>query len=221
MTKQKTAERQRSPRVTRNRERTRQEIIHAAREILHEGGIDAITLASVAGKLGMTKQALYHYFASKEALIKSLVTMLLDAEIHSITSAIGDSDSTSGVLGTMIRAFYNHYIDRLDALRTVYCQSQLRPVSELGLDKVALRDEINPRTNNLFDLLQERLSNSSMSAAECANMRRLAYTAWLAALGLLTMLGVADATRDPLIHSDQDLLDTLADVFNDAATHQA
>jgi AcrR family transcriptional regulator len=221
MTKQKTAERQRSPRVTRNRERTRQEIIHAAREILHEGGIDAITLASVAGKLGMTKQALYHYFASKEALIKSLVTMLLDAEIHSITSAIGDSDSTSGVLGTMIRAFYKHYIDRLDALRTVYCQSQLHPASELGLDKDALRDEINPRTNNLFDLLQERLSNSSMSAAECANMRRLAYTAWLAALGLLTMLGVADATRDPLIHSDQDLLDTLADVFNDAATHQA
>ena len=65
-----------------------------------------------------------------------------------------------------------------------------------------------------------KASNSSMSAAECANMRRLAYTAWLAALGLLTMLGVADATRDPLIHSDQDLLDTLADVFNDAATHQ-
>ena len=220
MTKQKKAERQRSPRVERNRQRTRQEIIHAAREILHEGGIDETTLASVAGKLGMTKQALYHYFASKEALIKSLVTTLLDAEIHSITSAIGDSDSTTGVLGTMIRAFYNHYIDRLDALRTVYCQSQLHPVSALGLDKDALRDEINPRTNNLFDLLQERLSNSSMSAAECANMRRLAYTAWLAALGLLTMLGVADATRDPLIHSDQDLLDTLADVFNDAATHQ-
>lgn len=220
MTKQKMAEQQRSPRVTRNRERTRQEIIHAAREILHEGGIDAFTLASVAGKLGMTKQALYHYFASKEALIKSLVTTLLDAEIDSITRAIGRSDSTADTLGTMIRAFYDHYISRLDAFRTVYCRSQLHPESQLGLDKEALRDEINPLTRSLFDQLQDRLSDSSMSAAECANMRRLAYAAWLAALGLLTMLGVADATRDPLIHSDKDLLDTLVSVFNDAAARQ-
>ena len=220
MTKQESAERQRSPRVERNRERTRQEIIHAAQEILHEGGIDAITLASVAGKLGMTKQALYHYFTSKEALIKSLVTTLLDDEIDSITGAVGSSDSAADVLGTMIRAFYDHYISRLDAFRTVYCRSQLHPETELGLDKEALRDEINPLTRSLFDLLQDRLADSSMSAAECANMRRLAYTAWLAALGLLTMLGVADATRDPLIHSDQDLLDTLAEVFDDAATRQ-
>ncbi len=48
-------------------------------------------------------------------------------------------------------------------------------------------------------------------------MRKLAFTAWLSALGLVTMLGVADAVDDPLIHSDEDLLDTLSSVFDDVA----
>lgn len=47
-------------------------------------------------------------------------------------------------------------------------------------------------------------------------MRSLAFSAWLSALGLLTMLGLADANDDPLVHSDQVLLDTLANVFDEA-----
>jgi hypothetical protein len=31
------------------------------------------------------------------------------------------------------------------------------------------------------------------------------------------MLGVADATRDALVHADEDLLDTLVGVFDSAA----
>jgi len=48
-------------------------------------------------------------------------------------------------------------------------------------------------------------------------MRNLAFTAWVSALGLVTMLGVADAVNDPLLHSDEDLLDTLSSVFDDVA----
>lgn len=44
----------------------------------------------------------------------------------------------------------------------------------------------------------------------------LAYTAWLAALGLLTMPGLADAMHDALVHDDEDLLDTLTRVFDSA-----
>jgi len=50
-------------------------------------------------------------------------------------------------------------------------------------------------------------------------MRQLAFTAWVSALGLMTMLGVADAVDDPLVHSDEDLLNTLSDVFDGAASN--
>lgn len=217
MKKQRVSERKRSPRVKRKFEKARQDILDVAERILQEGGIDAVTLASVAGELGMTKQAIYHYFPSKEALVRGLVTTLLDDEINQLISAIEGAESREEALGTLIRAFYAHYVDRLDAFRTIYCQSQLYRTPDLGLDSETVRNEINPRTRHLFNVLEERISSSASSKAERKEMRQLAFTAWLSALGLMTMLGIADATNDPLIHKDEELLDTLSTIFNDAA----
>ena len=209
-----TGKRQISARVEQKRERARQEILAAAQDILSEGGVEAVTLASVAGKLSMTKQALYHYFSSKEALLRSLVTKLLDDEIETLLAVIAAPDFGEHSLGKLIRAFYDHYINRLDSFRTVYCQSQLHSVARPALDKDTLVDEINPRTRHLFDRLENRIASSSASEAERRRTRRLAFIAWTSALGLVTMLGIADATNDPLVHSDQELLDTLAGVFD-------
>lgn len=217
MKKQIPGKRPRSARVEQKYEQARQDILEVAQRILLKGGMEAVTLASVAGELSMTKQALYHYFPSKEALVRSLVTTLVNDEIETLIAAIEDVDSGADALGTLIRAFYNHYIERLDAFRSVYCQSQLYSASGSGIDEDTVRNEINPRTRHLFDVLEDRISRSSASKAERARMRQLAFTAWLSALGLLTMLGVADAVNDPLVHKDEELLDTLSTVFDEAA----
>ena len=211
--------RRRSPRVHIKREQARKDIRQAAQSILRDGGVEAVTLAAVANALGMTKQALYHYYPSKEALMRSLVTSLLDDEIEALVSAVESSSSDIETLGTLIRAFYDHYADRLDAFRTVYCLSQLHTGASVGMDEETIRDEINPRTRHLFDLLEERLSNGSTSKATRARARRLAFTAWTSALGLLTMLSVSDAVEDPLVHSDDELLETLVTVFDEASAH--
>lgn len=218
MAKEIRSKRQRSTRVARKRQQARREILETAQQLLSEGGVEAVTLASVAGELGMTKQALYHYFPSKEALIRGLVTTLLDEEIESLIAAVEAVSASEKILGALIRAFYTHYIDRLDAFRTVYCQIQLYSPGGSAIDDVTLREEINPRTQQLFDILEERLSPASASKAVRRRMRQLAFTAWTSALGLVTMLGVADATDDPLVHSDRNLLNTLAGVFDQAAS---
>jgi len=210
------SKRQHSARVEHKREQVRQEILGVARSLLREGGVEAVTLASVSGELNMTKQALYHYFSSKEALVRSLVATLLDDEIDVLTATIEASDSVEDTLETLIRAFYEHYINHLDAFRVVYCQSQLISASKPGIDRKTLRDEINPRTRHLFDMLEQRMSNSDMSSRERLRVRQLAFTAWTSALGLLTMLGIAEASNDPLVHSDEDLLGTLSTVFGRA-----
>ena len=122
----------RSPRVAQKRKRARREILSVAQRILLRDGPDAMTLASVAGELGMTKPAIYHYFPSKEALVRALVTALLEEEIDSVVMAIDQQEDDSKVLGTLIRAFYEHYADRLDALRVVYGQMQLMSASADG-----------------------------------------------------------------------------------------
>jgi len=189
-----------------------------AREILSEQGVDAVTLAAVGGELGMTKQALYHYFPSKEALMKALVTSLIDDEIESLLAGIAATGSRADVLGTLIRGFYAHYRGNLNAFRTVYCQSQLYSAPDTGMDRETVRKEVNPRTQRLFDALEDRLAGAAASRRERERMRQLAFGAWTAALGLLTMLSVTDAVGDPLIHKDEDLLRTLAAVFDQAVT---
>jgi AcrR family transcriptional regulator len=169
----------------------------------------------------MTKQAIYHYFPSKEALVRSLVAALVDTEIETLIGAIKDVDSGSKSLGTLIRAFYNHYIGRLDAFRFVYCQSQLFSGDGAELDQDTIQKDINPRTRHLFDVLEARIIATAASEAEHKRVRTLAFTAWVSALGLVTMLGVADAVNDPLVHSDEDLLHTMSSVFDDAVTRWA
>jgi len=217
MAKEKSKRRRPSARIVLKREQARREILGAAQDILSESGVEAVTLASVAGRLGMTKQALYHYFPSKEALVRGLITTLLDDEIETLIAAIEAEDARERILGTLINAFYSHYADKLDAFRTVYCQSQLYSSPESAIDKITLQDEIHPRTRHLFDVLEERLARQLAGVDERRRIRQLAFTAWTSSLGLVTMLGVAAATSDPLMHADQDLLDTLSKVFNDAA----
>ena len=136
--------------------------------------------------------------------------------MEALTAAVEAQASVEKTLGTLIRAFYTHYIHRLDAFRTVYCQSQLYSGPSVGMNEETVRDEINPRTRHLFDILEKRLAGKSTSKAKRARLRRLAFTAWTSVLGLLTMLSVADVLDDPLIHSDEELLETLAGVFDGA-----
>ena len=207
-----------SPRIVRKRKRAEREILEIAHSILSESGPTAVTLASVAGRLGMTKQSLYHYYASKEALTRALVTNLLDQEIEALLAAVARQKSDQKVLGALIKAFHAHYVNNLGAFRAIYCGTQMYAPSASDMDEATLREAIHPRTRRLFDVLEQRLAGEAASKAERRRARQLAFTAWTSALGLVTMLGVADATNDPIMHPVPALLRTLAQVYDDAAT---
>lgn len=206
-----------SLRVARKRERVEREILEIAQAIVNESGPGAVTLASVAGRLGMTKQSLYHYFSSKEALVRALVATLLDQEIDVLLDAVARQKSDSKVLGTLIKAYYAHYADNLGAFRAIYCCTQMYAPLESDLDEMTLREKIHPRTRQLFDVLERRVAGEGAKRARLRGARQLAFTAWTSALGLMTMLGVADATNDPIVHPGNELLRTLSAVFNNAA----
>jgi AcrR family transcriptional regulator len=208
-----TGKRRSSPRVRRKRQQARQEILRAATDALGTSGIDGVTLEAVSSALGMTRQALYHYFPSKEALMRGLVTSLFEDESEHVLAAVERADSGPAAVVAMMRALHAHYVDNLAAFRAIYAQTQLYATARTGLDEATLRAEINPRSHRLFDALEARLAGSSSGPREREAARRYAFVAWTSVLGLLTMLSVADATGDPLIHRDTDLLDTLSDVF--------
>ena len=207
-----------SPRIAKKREQVEREILMIAQSILSETGPKGVTLASVAGRLGMTKQSLYHYYSSKEALNRALVASLLDQEIEALLAAVAKQKSDTKVLGALIKAFHAHYVDNLGAFRTIYCGTQMYAPSNSDLDEITLREEIHPRTRQLFDVLERRIAEEGASRAERKRARQLAFTAWTSALGLMAMLGVADATDDPITHPEKALLRTLSLVFDNAVS---
>lgn len=56
----------------------RAEICRTAAQIFQERGFDGTSVSDLARSLGMTKATLYHYFASKEALLFEIISFGLD-----------------------------------------------------------------------------------------------------------------------------------------------
>lgn len=66
-----------------------QEILDAAERHIAEHGPAALSLRAVARSLGMTVQALYHYFPSRDALVTALVTKAYDDLADAVQAAVG------------------------------------------------------------------------------------------------------------------------------------
>ena len=205
-----------SPRVRVKRERMRQEVLEAAQALLLAEGPDAVTLGAVSSRLGVTKPAIYHYFPSKEALTRSLVASLIDEEIRQLEAAVERAGPRDNPVAVMIRAFHAHYRANFHAFRFVYGQLQLYVTPEFGIDAEMVRSEITPRTRHLFDLLEQRLAPGDLGNKERRSMRRLAFVAWMSVLGLLTMIAISEGMDDPLLYPDEELLDTIVSVFEQA-----
>lgn len=202
-----------SIRVERKRAQARNDILETALARLKAGGLAAVTVAGIAADLGMTKPAIYHYFSSKEALVRELIASLLSEEIDTLLAAVNECPSGREVLGAMIHAFHRHYRGRLSDFRLIYAQPQLIQRDSLGVESGTLKQVVHPRTRVLFERLEERLADATEKQDGLA-VRRLAFSAWTSALGLMSMLSLADAMDDPLAHSDEALLETLAETFD-------
>lgn len=73
----------------------RDQVLAAAVQLFNEQGYDATSVADVASRLGLTKSALYHHFASKEELLRLALDDALDALEHALDRAVADSGTTS------------------------------------------------------------------------------------------------------------------------------
>lgn len=208
-----------SRRVALKRIKIKEEILATALNILSDQGVEGLTLAAVTTKLGFSKPAIYHYFRSKEDLVRSLVLELLRQEGDELFAAVSRNNQHDVILGALIRAFYRHYRSCLNAFRLVYCQFQLMDIPALGIDQNTFDRDIHPITQQLFDVVEAALGSSGQQPVS-PETRQLAFSAWLAAVGLMQMISIAEAANDPLRHSDETLLGTLENVFNTTAVAQ-
>jgi AcrR family transcriptional regulator len=209
----------RAARKERRRDRSREEILAAARKVLFRSGVGAMTLEAVAAEAGMSKTGLYYYFASKDALVFELVYGTVERQSRAVRDAVEEASDGSDALRAIVRETVHYFAPRLDDFRLAFLFGQvegagalkwseeqfarLRPLNDLVLAGAAAR------------LRKERKQRGTRAGIE---PRLAAFLAYLAAIGLLTMKGMVERVDDPLVYSDQELIEGFAKIFGAAVS---
>ncbi len=117
-----------NPMAEARQEVSRREIVAAATKLFAEQGVRATSLATIAEAVGVTKAALYHYFASKQELVIETVRANLEtfeAEVAPPWSERAGIDALEEALsrkieqaereqGLNLRFFYTVMLEQLD-----------------------------------------------------------------------------------------------------------
>lgn len=209
----------RQARRERRRNRTREEILEAARSVLLRSGVAAMTLEAVATEAGMSKTGLYYYFPSKDALVFELVHAAVERHAHAIDDAAGKAEDGAGAVRAVIGETVRSFAAQIDDFRLIFLLGQvtgdgtLRWTEEQFARLRPLNDLVLARTSAI--LREERRKRAGRADIE---PRLLTFLAYLAALGVLTMKGMVEQVNDPLVFSDQQLVEGLSRVFEAAVS---
>jgi AcrR family transcriptional regulator len=208
----------RAARRERRRDRSREEILAAARSVMLRQGIAGMTLDAVAREVGVSKTALYYYFASKDALIFELVFDNLQSQARAVHDAVETTTTGAAALEAMLRASVKVFASRLDDFRLAFLHGQVAGQGAMHFDAQQFA-RIRPLNELWFAGAAKRLANDRKKRPRAARIepRLLAFLAWVASIGLLTMKGMVESHDDPLIYTDEQLVDALSRVFAAAA----
>ena len=207
----------REARNERRRDQTRAEILETARDVVLRSGLAAFTLSAVADELGLTKPALYYYFDSKEALLFELLLREWVESATEVQEAVEKTESGADAVEQMMRTVFKRYRDRLELFVLFF---KMGPGGDFeGMIGPKELERFRPINDMLYGGAEARLRSDQLEGRfpKKRDPRRFAFTAHMAVIGLLNMKAIVAAAKDPLIHSDDDLIADLCTTFRVAA----
>jgi AcrR family transcriptional regulator len=210
-----------SPRIARRerrRERSRQDIVEAARRVLLRNGIAATTLDAVAEEACLTKAALYYYYPSKDALFFDVMFGVLEAQTTAVHDAVATAASGAEALRAIIRETFHSFGSQLDDFRLTFLQSQVVKPGTVRFSAEQLA-RLRPLNDLVYGGAAKLLADDAKRTRGRPRVepRLMAFLASTATLGLLTMKGLVESFGDPLLYSDDALIEGLSRIFEAAA----
>lgn len=98
-------ERVRSTSKTPKSASTRKRIMKTASDLMAERGNTAFRMSEVSRRCGMSKGALYYYFADKEDLLQEIFDEEISVLVEDIDAAVANANSAEGALRGACRAY--------------------------------------------------------------------------------------------------------------------
>jgi AcrR family transcriptional regulator len=81
---------------------TRERLLHAAQELIEEGGYGAASVLAIAGRAGVAAGTLYRHFTSKEELFVELFRNVCDREVDAMRAAAEHLPEEAGEVGRLV-----------------------------------------------------------------------------------------------------------------------
>lgn len=104
--------------------RTR-EILAAARQLLDQRGLEAMTMEEIAAAAGVAKGTLYLYFQSKDDLIQALLTMVGENILRDLETTLQAAGTPPEKLKRIVTVLFE-YLNRERVLFPIYARELLR-----------------------------------------------------------------------------------------------
>jgi AcrR family transcriptional regulator len=135
----------------------RQTVLRRAIDLFNRQGYDATSVGDLARELGLAKSAIYHHFASKEALLSAA----LDEALDGLTAAVDTALATTGTdayqrLRAVVRESAEILVQRLPAVTLLL---RVRGNSEVELAALKRRRVLDDK---LAALVAEAVAEGSL-----------------------------------------------------------
>ena len=187
---------------------TRDAILETAARIISETGAASMTFQTLGETLGVTKQAIIYWFPSKSDLTRALILPALELEADAVVTALKRVKTGRKAIEIFLRTLVAFHLEDFGRFRLIYVSAQFdtQVWQVAGLPHVA--DSIHDVTSRMYGALESLLAQSP-DIANPRSARTTAVATHMAAIGALSMLSLADAIHDPMVHASDTLIDAI------------
>jgi AcrR family transcriptional regulator len=153
-------------------------ILEAARDLIAEGGIEAMSMRAVAERVGVTATAIYHHYVNKQALVDAVVRLAFERFGAEMQAAV-DLHPRGSL--RRVRAFGEAYVRF-----AIEHQAYFRIIFSIAAPTLRNVDELPAGAG--YPLLRETIAEAMTSGEMCtADPDVMAHYLWAHVHGVVTL----------------------------------
>jgi AcrR family transcriptional regulator len=201
---------QEKPRTRRHR-RTQQAILDAAREIIRDEGIDALSMRAIADRIDYSAATLYEYFASKEEIVE-VVSMQGQQMLYDYLAQVDTEKPLLEYFEQLGLAYIRFALENPDYFLTMFTYSATRRARDTHKGPPPPHEGSHDSAYTiLLDAIRRGIHEGIFQPRPGLDVMEMAYAAWSVVHGI-SMLRVAHMGHLPLDfeHMDRQVLKVLA-----------
>ena len=173
---------------------------HAAR-LFAERGFAAASISELAERCEVSKSLIYHYYASKEAILLDVMADHIDELLEAVETIDRDDKAEEEGFHKVTRALLQHYVGAADKQKVLLYELEALPRSAKA-EIVAKQRKIISRVEEMIVAAKPSLKKdrASLRAKTMLYFGMLNWThTWFKPKGAITRDGLADMAADIIL----------------------